>query len=97
MSRRYDTLARLGGDEFVVLLSETTDAEGTRAYAEKLRQLLTQPMRIGETDFEPRASIGFACFPEHGESGEALLAAADIAMYSAKQEGGNRVREARTA
>ena len=94
ISRSYDTLARLGGDEFVVLLSETTDAVGTRMYAEKLSQVLIEPLRIRGTVITPRASIGFACFPEDGDCADTLLAAADAAMYAAKQSGGNRVHAA---
>jgi diguanylate cyclase (GGDEF)-like protein len=94
VSRSYDTLARLGGDEFVVLLSETADLAGTRAYAEKLIGVLSEPVYIEGTRLEPKASIGFACYPEHGENAGALLGAADAAMYAAKQGGGHRVHAA---
>lgn len=94
VSRSYDTLARLGGDEFVVLLSETADASGTRAYAEKLIHVLSRTVDIDGIELEPRASVGFACYPEDGDSASALLGAADAAMYSAKQRGGNRVHAA---
>lgn len=91
VSRKFDTLARLGGDEFVVLLSETTCAEGTRIYTEKLMDVIAQPLNVDGIELQPRASLGFACFPEHGDSAITLLDAADAAMYAAKQDGGSRV------
>ncbi len=91
MSRNFDTLARLGGDEFVVLLSETTSAEGAQTYAEKLMDVLAQPLEVSGVELRPRASLGFACFPEHGDNAITLLDAADAAMYAAKQDGGSRV------
>lgn len=94
VSRSYDTLARLGGDEFVVLLSETTDVRGTRTYAEKLMHELSKPLEVAGASIAPRASIGFACFPEHADSAVTLLGAADAAMYMAKQDGGNCVHAA---
>jgi len=97
VSRSYDIIARVGGDEFVVLLSETTDADGARVYAEKLIDVLAQPMEINGSWFQPKASIGFACYPEDGDSAVALLSAADAAMYAAKQGGGNRVHAAHAA
>ncbi|MFK7894606.1 MAG: diguanylate cyclase [Myxococcota bacterium] len=94
ISRSYDTLARLGGDEFVILLSETTSREGTAAYAEKLGRVLSQPLNLSGSEFQPSASIGFACFPEDGETPKALLSAADAAMYAAKRKGGQRIESA---
>jgi len=97
VSRSYDTLARVGGDEFVVLLSETTGAAGARVYAEKLIDLLAQPMEINGIQLQPKASVGIACYPDDGDSAVALLSAADAAMYVAKQGGGNRVQVAGAA
>jgi diguanylate cyclase (GGDEF)-like protein len=90
--RETDRLARLGGDEFAVLLAEV-DAEGARRVALELLQAVRnyQPLLSGR----PRrttASIGVALFGTSDELGaEELLAAADAAMYEAKEAGRDRV------
>jgi diguanylate cyclase (GGDEF)-like protein len=82
--RRADTLARLGGDEFAVLLP-STDLEGAAHTARKLLAVLDAPVFIDHRPVSVRASIGIACFPEHGTTAETLLQKADVAMYVAKE------------
>ncbi len=87
--RRVDVLCRYGGEEFVVLAPATTGANAA-LFAEKLRRLVEQ---FGFPGI-PRAvtiSIGVAEFPTHGTSRDALVRAADAALYQAKQLGRNRV------
>jgi diguanylate cyclase (GGDEF)-like protein len=82
--RKNDTVARLGGDEFGVIGSDLCDAAAARTVAEKLCEVLAQPIVIGGLAMEVEASIGIAIFPEHGEDVETLIRHADVSMYVSK-------------
>ena len=89
--RDIDHVGRWGGEEFALLLPGTDAAGGARvaerarvAFAERL-VLAGDGSRVGVT-----ASFGVAAFPDHGNE-EALVAAADAALYEAKRLGKNRV------
>jgi diguanylate cyclase (GGDEF)-like protein len=83
--READTVARLGGDEFAILLP-STDIDGAILAAQKVLQEIERPLLIDHRPLAVRASIGAACFPEHGASAETLLQKADVAMYLAKSD-----------
>lgn len=85
--RASDTVARFGGDEFVVLTPELENKEGVLVLAHKLRGIVDEPFDWNGHILEIRASIGIAIYPDHGTTQDALLAAADTAMYEAKQCG----------
>lgn len=85
--RTTDTVARFGGDEFVVLTPEIEGRDGVLNLARKLRALVDEPFPWKGVELQIRVSIGIALYPDHGDSEDALLAAADTAMYAAKQEG----------
>ena len=87
--RASDTVGRQGGDEFLAILPET-GAEGALAVAEKLRLALREPYPIESGVARVGASVGVAIFPTHGSDPEALLRAADTALYKAKREGKDR-------
>ncbi len=90
--REIDTVARLGGDEFAVLVEELkTEAEAEIAL-QRISGALSTPVVIADTELLVSVSIGVALGPRDGTSWEALLAAADRAMYHAKAEGGRRHR-----
>jgi diguanylate cyclase (GGDEF)-like protein len=80
------TLARLGGDEFAVLI------EGDQAQAETVaRRLLAavdRPIEVDSLALHIAASIGIACFPQHGRTAPELLRHADVALYCAKASDG---------
>lgn len=91
-TRRGTAIARYGGEEFVVLLPDTDIDEGTAV----ARRICAYVADCAEADHSalPRrltVSIGVATFPEHGEQRDALLQAADLAMYVAKRLGRNQV------
>ena len=83
--RTSDTVARLGGDEFAVLLPNAECAEAGSEVAAKIREALSEPFVVSGMELEAGASIGLACFPEHGRDIETLMRRADAAMYAAKQ------------
>jgi diguanylate cyclase (GGDEF)-like protein len=83
--RQADTVARLGGDEFALVLP-TADVNGALLTAQKVLRAIEEPCVIDQRALSVRASLGVACFPEHGRSAETLLQRADIAMYVAKTD-----------
>jgi diguanylate cyclase (GGDEF)-like protein len=80
--RRGDCIARLGGDEFVVLL-EVDSGEGAMEAARRIRAACARPLVIDGHTVDLRTSIGIAGYPGY-DSVEALIGAADGAMYRAK-------------
>ncbi|MET0106554.1 MAG: diguanylate cyclase [Sedimenticola sp.] len=90
--RKSDFVARYGGEEFTAILPETT-IEEARELADRLRtQLFDCPFLMSDADeLHLSASIGIAAYPQHADNWEALIEAADAAMYAAKRAGRNRV------
>ncbi|MFN7684987.1 MAG: diguanylate cyclase [Oligoflexia bacterium] len=95
-SRETDLVARYGGEEFVVLASETPHS-GCMTFAERVRTAVAshpfahaahQPLGLVSV------SVGVASFPDHGATPEAVLKAADEAVYASKKAGRNRVTSA---
>lgn len=93
-ARSVDTVARYGGEEFVILLPETA-AHGAMMFADRMRQRIanfsfgepTRPVRI-------TVSVGVACFPDPVvDTPESFIALADAALYRAKADGRNVVRQ----
>ncbi len=82
--RDSDSVARLGGDEFVVLLTELQAREDYRAAAKKIEQALNAGSRFYGLDIDIAASIGEAIYPDDGTDEDALVRAADMAMYRIK-------------
>lgn len=80
------SLARFGGDEFVVVLDEATTSEA-RAVAEALLAALRSPFLVDGFEINVEGSIGIASSGPDLESPEALLRAADRALYRAKAGG----------
>lgn len=99
--RPTDVVGRFGGEEFVVLLTDADQAAAGQA-AERIRTAIARstitttgrrgaPVAIAERT----TSIGVAVHPQHGGTLEAILRAADAAVYEAKDRGRNQVRFAR--
>lgn len=89
--RAADSVFRLGGDEFVVLLQNTSQQLHIQLVGDKIIRALSQTIMIEEHPCRIGASIGIACYPDDGRDIEALLRAADKAMYQVKQSGKNAV------
>jgi diguanylate cyclase (GGDEF)-like protein/hemerythrin-like metal-binding protein len=90
--REGDTLARIGGDEFAVLLPRLPDRGTAAQVAERLIAALATPLDFSAPPVAIGATVGIAVWPEHAGSVDALLAAADTAMYCAKRAGKNRLQ-----
>lgn len=95
--RPYDTVARMGGEEFTILCPGL-DVVEARSVAERI--IAATPAACDDAlgpQFRQTVSVGIAIFPNHAEFGEALLRAADGALYEAKRQGRNRVAVAGVA
>ncbi|KDE39154.1 diguanylate cyclase/phosphodiesterase (GGDEF & EAL domains) with PAS/PAC sensor(s) [Nitrincola lacisaponensis] len=77
-------LLRHGGDEFILLVKEHDD-NALLALATKLIETASQPYLIYSMRLHVGASVGIAKYPQHGETLDDLLRAADIAMYESKR------------
>jgi len=89
-SREYCTLARVGGDEFGMLVPHADEAEASATAARLLTTLSDTTFSVAGHEVRVSASIGVVRFPEHGTVCDELMARADLAMYEAKETGGNR-------
>jgi diguanylate cyclase (GGDEF)-like protein len=90
--REEDTACRYGGEEFLAILPYA-NLEGCRSRAEVVRKLVEQELKIawhGEK-LAITISIGVAFFPDHGDTHQRAVEAADTALYQAKQQGRNCV------
>jgi diguanylate cyclase (GGDEF)-like protein len=89
--RATDLVARLSGDEFAVLMPQT-DTEGALQLGEDLRAQVAEGFRTDAETGAATISVGITMFGRGREgSAEAVLVAADEAMYQAKEEGRNRI------
>ena len=89
--RTSDTVARLGGDEFIVLLDEDVTEQRAIGVAERILEILRQPLTCLGREVSIGASIGIAFGEGRGAtSTDDLVRNADAAMYSAKAHGRNR-------
>jgi diguanylate cyclase (GGDEF)-like protein/PAS domain S-box-containing protein len=90
IKRTGNVIARLGGDEFAVLQTNLSNNEDAAALAEQIVAILRRPILIDGKTVVLRASIGTAIHPADGDNIEDLLRHADLAMYKAKADGGDR-------
>ena len=86
--RDSDTVARIGGDEFVILLLDVPDRDAALIVAHKAEEAVRMSIEVRPAQFAHiGASIGVSLSPQHGNTAEALLRAADAAMYRVKHAG----------
>jgi len=88
--RESDTIARRGGDEFMLILPDLVVVEDAIKIAQKIVNLFKSPFLIDAHQLVITTSIGISIYPHDGIDEGLLLKNADIAMYQAKQAGGNR-------
>ena len=82
-------VSRFAGDEFGLIFSGS-EADGVRLF-EAILEDMRQPIKVQGTLRRYSVSMGVAFFPEHGDNGERLLRAADLALYQAKSLGRDRL------
>lgn len=88
-ARKSDTLARIGGDEFGVILEGLAEKQGAAVAAQRVLELLAQPMLLDGKEIKLTASIGISVFSIDAADLEALLRNADVAMHFSAAGGGN--------
>ncbi len=88
-----DLAARLGGDEFAIILqgSEIEHSAYVSDIAQRALIALEQPISVNGTAVEISATIGIASCPSDAAEPEALLRAADLALYQGKRDGRSRL------
>ncbi|WP_409526126.1 putative bifunctional diguanylate cyclase/phosphodiesterase [Nitrincola sp. MINF-07-Sa-05] len=87
--RDTDVVARLGGDEFAIILNDLQEPESAAVAAQKVIDMLSQPIHIAGHLIHTGTSIGITTCPGDTQDPEELLLHADLAMYQAKEEGGS--------
>jgi diguanylate cyclase (GGDEF)-like protein/PAS domain S-box-containing protein len=87
--RDEDTLARMGGDEFTVVLPQLQHADSATLVAKKILDELEHPFVVAGKELFISCSVGIALYPYDGLEAGDLAKNADVAMYAAKNQGGN--------
>jgi len=87
--RLSDHVGRLGGDEFGVLMCDYEARDQVHSVARRLLAAMREPIRVGDAVVQVTAAIGIATAPPDATTAEELLRSADLAMYAAKQSGGD--------
>lgn len=88
IAKKDDIISRLGGDEFIMLLPNTDDAEAT-SHALAILELFKEPIRFQQAELFVTPSIGISRYPFDGTELDTLIKQADVALYSAKDQGKN--------
>lgn len=88
--RKEDTFARLGGDEFVMVIPKLNQEDDIILLANKILHSFKKSYKIAKRDITVSPSIGISLYPEDGITVNKLLKNADLAMYKAKEQGGNQ-------
>lgn len=89
--RGCDEIARIGGDEFIALIEEVKSDDDCVIIVERMVSSIREVSIANHSDWSVTASIGVAMFPRDGHI-DALMSAADAAMYRAKKDGKNQFR-----
>jgi diguanylate cyclase (GGDEF)-like protein/PAS domain S-box-containing protein len=87
-----DIVARVGGDEFAVLLSDIEGASDAAMVARNVIEELTGQFSFMGHSLTISCNVGISLFPEHGTEPQTLRENADVALYSAREDGQNKFR-----
>lgn len=86
--RASDLCVRLGGDEFIMILSGAGSSEDINAVAKRILTRINEPISFQGATIHPGASAGIAVYPVDADNAKDLIVHADLALYSAKRQGG---------
>ena len=89
--RDSDFVARLGGDEFLVVVPQVSDRETAERVGKKLIDVIGAPFLLSSVSSSVTVSIGISIFPRDARTRESLMKCADLALYTAKRSGKNRL------
>jgi diguanylate cyclase (GGDEF)-like protein/PAS domain S-box-containing protein len=87
--RKADIVARMGGDEFVIFVENVRDNSDITHLADKVCKVLSIPIEVNGNLLHVTSSIGISTYPDDGKDRVTLLKSADVAMYTAKENGKN--------
>jgi predicted signal transduction protein with EAL and GGDEF domain/CheY-like chemotaxis protein len=87
--RALEAMGRLGGDEFVALLPEVNGEGDAERVAERVLEVMREPIFVAGQECFVTASVGIAIYPRDGQNMADLLRNADVAMYAGKSQGRN--------
>lgn len=85
--------ARLGGDEFTVIYDSVASEGAVRVAGWDLVRAFHTPLRVDERELMVSISVGASLYPQHGSNADALLRAADAALFRAKALGRSQLSE----
>jgi diguanylate cyclase (GGDEF)-like protein/PAS domain S-box-containing protein len=88
--RRQDLVGRIGGDEFLVVCPDVSEPSTALDVAERVARTMAEDLPVAGSVLRSRASIGVAWAADHQTTPEALIRAADAAMYESKRSGAGR-------
>ena len=86
-TRSFGFAARLGGDEFTVAYESASGVEDIRIAGLQLIQAFQEPIQVDDRELVVSVSAGASVYPDHAQHADALLRAADAALYQAKAVG----------
>jgi diguanylate cyclase (GGDEF)-like protein len=87
VTRTFGFATRLGGDEFTVVFEHAESIEGIRSAGLDIVQAFQKPLSVDGRDLIVSISVGASIYPDHEQGAEALLKAADAALFRAKSLG----------
>jgi len=90
VTRTEDVVARMGGDEFAVLAEDVTSPTAVEALAQRILDVVSEPLVVPEGHATVGASIGIAARRQGKGDAEIVIRDADLAMYRAKDTGRGR-------
>jgi diguanylate cyclase (GGDEF)-like protein len=85
----HDIVARFGGDEFMILMNHISHIDEVTQFVKGIPKVFREPFLFEGQELFVTASIGISLYPDDGADADTLIKNADVAMYRAKEKGGN--------